>query len=161
MRVVKDNYNVAENKVANTKPYPRKCICENCSSELEYDKSDVVIGAFGCAFVHCPLCDENTYLSDDEEDVILTVDNIEFPVHFSHTSKETGAVDCCNNETVRKYIRKAINYFRNNKEEFDWGGHISGNFYIQVHRYSGDENYEVTVSNDFYSTDIPFETEDY
>ena len=48
-----------------------------------------------------------------------------------------------------------------NKDEFSWGGHLTGNLYINVHRYSGDEMYEVTVSNDFYHTDIPFESEDY
>lgn len=161
MKVIKDNYNTKENEVVNAKPYPREVTCEYCGSTLEYDKSDVVIGEFGCAYIHCPLCDNDTYTYQDDEDVTLTVDNIEFPVHFHHVSKETGAVDCCNNEEVRKYIRKAIEYFRNNKEEFDWGCWITGNLYIQVHRYSGDEEYEVTVSNNFYSTDIPFEAEDY
>ena len=30
-----------------------------------------------------------------------------------------------------------------------------------VHRWSGDEQYEVVVSTDFYNMDIPFEEEDY
>lgn len=161
MKVIKDNYNTNEDEVVNAKSYPRIATCEYCSSELEYDKSDVVIGELGLAYIHCPLCNNNTFTYQEDEDVILTIDNIEFPIHFHHISKETGAVDCCNNETVREYIRKAIEYFRRNKEEYDWGTHITGNFYIQVHRYSGDETYEVIVSNDFYSTDIHFEAEDY
>ncbi|MBO5828743.1 MAG: hypothetical protein J6R59_09860 [Paludibacteraceae bacterium] len=161
MKVIKNNYNMKEDKVVNVKPYPREVTCEHCGSILEYDKSDVIIGELGIAYILCPLCNKDTCTYQEDEDVTLTIDNIEFPVHFHHVSEATGAVDCCNNEKVREYIRKAIEYFRENKEEFDYGGHISGNFYIQVHRYSGDETYEVTVSNDFYSTDIPFESEDY
>lgn len=165
MKVLKDNYN-EETVRENTKrivPYPRTLTCEKCNSELEYEKSDLRMGLYGCNHIDCPLCGYDNMLDDNEENIVLTVDNVDFPIHFFHTSVDTGAVDRCNNEEIRKCIRKAVDYFRRNKDEdsLDWGGHITGNLYINVHRYSGDENYEVTISNDFYETYIPFEQEDY
>ena len=163
MKVLKNNYSIAET-IEYTKqiePYPRKIVCEKCGSELEYEKTDLKMGVYGCMFVCCPLCGQDNMLEENENNITLTMNNIDYPTHFHHTSKETGAVDCCNNEEIKNYIRKAIDYFRRNKDEYDWGGHITGNLYIQVHRWSGDGQYEITVSNDFYSTEIPFEPEDY
>ena len=158
MKVLKNNYNQYAEETNND--YPRKFVCENCESELEYDKSDISIGMYGGAFVDCPLCGYKNYLDDGENDVDLTVDNIEFPVHFAHVSAETGAVDCCNNERIKNYIRKAIDYFRTNKNEYHWFT-CTGNLYISVTRHEGDEDYWVVVSNNYYDTYIPFENEDY
>lgn len=159
MKVLKDNYNetVEEIKRLKAEPYPRKLSCEKCESELEYDKSDKETGEYGLYYIKCPLCNHDNYLDEGED---ITVENIEFPTHFGHTSDE-NAVDCFNNETIKKYIREAITFFRKNKEVFDWGGHITGNLYLSVNKYSGDEMYEITASNDFYHTCIPFEAEDY
>lgn len=155
MRILKDNYKIQEKK------YPDFLICEHCLSELEYEESDIRIGALGLAYLDCPLCGYESAINDEELYITLTKDNIEFPNHFWHTSEDTGAVDVCNTDNVRKYIKEAIQYFRQNKDEYSWGGHITGNLYIHVRRYDGDEIYEVTISNDFYETDIPFEKEDY
>lgn len=161
MKVIKDNYNnVKEENTKQMNPYPRTVNCDRCDSELLYEESDVEIGACGCAYVRCPLCNEETFLDDNEKTITLTANNIEFPTHFYHTSKETGAVDICNNEQVKEYIQKAIKYFRENKEEFAW--HTScGNLYVSVNRWDGDEVYEVTVTNNYYETEIPFEDKDY
>lgn len=160
MKILKDNYNnIKETYQIN--PYPRNLICENCGSEIEYEKSDLRMGVYGCVHLDCPLCGYSNMLDENEESIILTVDNIEFPVHFHHTSTETGAVDCCTNEMVKEYIRKAVDYFRENKDEYDWGSHITGNLYIHVYKYSGDEEYTIVVSNDFYETSVPFGEEDY
>ena len=35
------------------------------------------------------------------------------------------------------------------------------NLFVFVHRWSGDEEYEVVVSKDFYNMEIDFEDEDY
>lgn len=164
MKVLKNNFNQTESfekEVNKVESYPRKLICENCQSELEYEKSDLKMDLFGCMSIHCPLCGYDNMLEDNEDSITLTADNVEFPVHFYHTSEKTGAINCCNTEEIRKNILKAIDCFRRNKEECYWGGHITGNLYINVRRWSGDEMYEVTVSNDFYSTEIPFESEDY
>lgn len=158
MKVLKNNFN---NETTNLKPYQRKHICNNCESELEYEESDLKMGEYGCMYLTCPLCKYSNMIEDNEKSITLTVDNIEFPIHFHHVATSTGAVDCCNTEMVREHLHKAINYFRKHKDEYDYGHWITGNFYFHVHRYEGDENYEVTVSNDFYIADIPFEPEDY
>lgn len=161
MNVLKNNYNHCnEDDISMANSYPRNIICEQCESELEYDKSDVRIGALGCAFIDCPLCGYDNMLLDSEMAINLTAHNITFPKHFWHTSEEDGAVDCCNNEEVKKCIYKAIDYFRKNKDEFSWHT-MYGNLYIHVRRYDGDEVYSVVVSKDYYNTDIRFEAEDY
>lgn len=153
-RVLKDN----KEKVLST--YPRKHTCEQCRSELEYEESDLKMGVLGCIHLRCPVCGYNNMLEDNENSITLNKNNVEFPTHFFYTSKETGAVDSCNNEEVKKCIHKAINYFRNNKDEFCWYTHY-GNLCIIVFRYGGDEEYEVMVTNNYYDTYIPFEDEDY
>lgn len=162
MKVLKDNYNktTINERFENAKPYPRKIICECCGSELEYEEADLRIGFLGCVHLDCPLCNRENMIEDNENTITLTKDNVEFPVHFSHTSTETGAIDCCNNKTVKEYIHKGIDYFRKNKDEFVWYCG-TGNIFVTVYRYDGDENYYVQVTNDYHDTYIPFEAEDY
>ncbi len=151
MNVLKNNYNgnynIADEAVLPVEEviFPRELTCENCESELEYEKDDIEIGEYGYAFVACPCCGYKNYLEDDRFDINLTINNVEFPNHFVHISKENGAVDVCNNEYVKEYINKAINYFRNNKEEYDYVGHITGNFYINVHRYRVGTKYTMSM----------------
>ena len=161
MKILKDNFsiiNTNNNPCCNT--YPRKMVCEKCRSELEYDTSDMEMGVLGCIHVKCPLCGEYNMLDDNENNIVLTADNVEFPIHFFHTSKETGAVDICNNNEIKKCINSAIAFFRNNKDEFAWYC-CSGNLMVFVLRFAGDEEYEVFVSNDYFDTYIPFEKADY
>ena len=163
MKVLKNNYNYNKNEsniISTPKPYPRIHICEKCKSELEYDKSDLRMGFLGCMHLDCPICGESNMLDENEFSITLTPNNVEFPTHFWHTSKETGAVDCCNNERIKKYVLDGIQYFRNNKDEFAWYAE-TGNLHIVIYRFTEDEVYNIVVSKDHYSTEIPFETEDY
>ena len=162
MKVLKNNYETYETKEEErvVKPYPRTHICDYCRSELEYDKSDLRVGALGAIYLDCPLCRKENMLDDHEDSITLTKDNIEFPTHFWHTSKENGAVDCCTNKEIKKCINVAIDYFRKNKDEFAWYS-ASGNLHVTVFRYDGDEIYNVIVTKDYYETDIHFEIEDF
>ena len=161
MKVLKNNYiHEEEAKVAEVEVYPKQLICEECKSELEYEKSDIEIGMCGCAYLKCPLCGHDNFIDDSGLELVLTVDNVEFPKHFCHTSKENGAVDCCNNKNIKKEIRRAIEFFRNNKNDYDWYTE-TGNLRVDVSRYEGDQEYYVVVTNNYYSTHIPFETVDY
>lgn len=139
-------------------PYPRELICEGCRSELEYDESDLRMGEYGCVYLDCPICGKANMLDENEHSIILTVDNIEFPVHFHHVSEATGAKNA--NDRIKPFLRQAIDYFREHKDEYDYMA-STGNLYLHVHRYSSDEEYSVVISNDFYEMDIPFEPEDY
>ncbi len=162
MKVLKNNYQktTAEEDVERVEPYPRKLICEECRSELEYEKSDLRMGALGCMYLDCPCCGRANILEEHEDAITLTTDNIEFPTHFFHTSKENGAVDCCDNESVKKEIRRGIDFLRKNREESSWMTQ-HGNLHIDITRYSDDENYEIFVTNNYYDTYIPFEDIDY
>lgn len=161
IKVLKDNFNKAKiEKEKYIEPYPRKLICEDCQSELEYDEIDLRMGEYGCVFIDCPICGRDNMLEDNEHSITLTVDNIEFPVHFHHVSTETGAKDICNTGEIKAYLRKAITYFRENKDEFAWYTRC-GNLFVSVYRWSGDEMYEVVISKSFYIMEIPFEEEDY
>ncbi len=163
IKILKNNYKkeiIPKENIKVLEPYPRKLVCEGCESELEYDESDLVMGEYGCMFLDCPICGAHNMLEDNEHSITLTVDNIEFPVHFHHVSKETGAIDRASVDEVRSEIKRAINYFRENKEEYSYYT-WSGNLFVMVYRYSGDEEYSVIVSSDFYNMEIPFEEADY
>ena len=163
MKILTNNYNNGINNVNEKnqiKTYPRNLICDNCGSELEYEKTDLHMGALGCMHVECPLCGYDNVLDDNEENIFVKADNIEFPTHFFHISKKISAVDVCDNEHIREYVKEAIDFFRKNKEEFVWYVE-TGNLAIIVFRYDGDEDYRVIVSNDYYHTYIDFEDVDY
>ena len=162
MKVLVDNYKKNDYAEMNRRieSYPRKMVCECCNSELEYEEVDIKIGAFGCAYIKCPLCNSTNFIDNSEKELTLTARNVEFPTHFWHTSVETGAVDCCNNEEVKRAIYKAISYFRENKDAESWIT-ATGNLCVHVNRFEGDEDYDVLVTKDYYETHIPFEEADY
>ena len=168
IKVIKNNYIKAEelsenefDKLPKARPYPRRLVCGECRSELEYDKSSIRMGEYGCIHVKCPLCNYDNMIDDHEDNITLTVDNIEFPVHFHHVSKKHGAKERPNKD-VQEEIKKAIEWFRRNKNEDVYTYHTwCGDLFIMVHRWSGDEEYEVVISRDFYNMEISFEEEDY
>lgn len=160
MKIIKNNLE-KENITNKAVPfYPRKHICDNCLSELEYEEDDLHMGFGGCMHIKCPICECENMIEDNEQNIVLTKDNILFPTHFYHFSKEVGSADNCNIDTVRNNVKRAIEYFRLNKDEFAWVS-MCGNLLVVVFRYSMDNEYSVFVSNDFYNVDIDFETEDY
>ena len=159
MKILKNNYNKTDTKQKSS--YPRKMICQYCNSELEYEESDLHMGIYGAMHLTCPCCNKENMLDEHEKSIVLTIDNIEFPTHFHHTSVSTGASDICSNEEIKKVIKDGINYFRKNKSNFAWFSEC-GNLFVAIYRYDNDDkSYDVIVTNDFYSTYIPFEKEDY
>ena len=161
MKVLKNNYN--NEKVSSEKvvlPYPRVCICNKCKSELSYEKSDLRMGTYGCQYLDCILCGYDNMLEDNEDCIALTKDNIEFPTHFHRFSTETGAVNTLTDDYVREVVREAIDYFRMYKEESFYYS-ATGNTIVFVFKISGDEEYQVYVTSDYYNTYIPFESCDY
>ena len=124
---------------------------------MEYDKEDVHIGEYGLPLVDCPLCGFSDIV-DDEEYLTLTVDNIQFPVHFHHTCIENGATDIYDDE-IKKYIANGISNLKFNKS-YDWHT-LCGNTFIWIHRWTGDETYEIVVTKDYYTVDIPFDKEEH
>lgn len=135
--------------------YPMRVKCYNCESELEVEEQDTHVGYPGAMYFTCPVCGKESMI-DELDGITLTKDNIEFPQHFYYFG---NGVDLSSKE-IRKYINDAINFFRNNPDSFCYTTG-SGNTGILVQNFSGDHEYHVVVTKDFYETEIPYGTKDY
>lgn len=154
MKVLENNYEKSTGRNA-----VRKIVCDHCRSVLEIDESDVDYGAYGLPQITCPCCGKMIDDTGDTPAETLTAENLIFPKHFHHVSKESGAADCFE-RNVLKTIREQVDFLRHHPEESCCGGWISGNLMSIVVRYDGDEQFVVLVSNDFYETAIPFNEND-
>ena len=158
LKVIKNNYN-SNTEVKKEVEKTFKIHCSNCDSELEITEEDTHIGVYGAAHVTCPCCGDETMV-DDIEGITLTKDNIEFPVHFYRTNKNLRNVKEIDPNRITNDIKRSVEYFRRNKDEFAWCT-ATGDTFLTVFRFSDDEEYHVVVSKDNYETYIPFEKEDY
>lgn len=159
IKVLKDNSNKVEVKEENNITYPLKINCSECDSELEITEEDTHIGWMGARFINCPCCG-NEAMIDELDGITLTTENLEFPVHFIRTTKGLRHVIEVSSDDIIKEIKKGITYFREHKDEYYWYT-SRGDLFLIIFRYSGDEEYFVMVTKDFYETYIPFEKEDY
>lgn len=156
MKIIKNN---CTKEVVKDVPKTLRVNCDDCDSELEITAEDTHIGWLGAAYVTCPCCGEETMV-EEIEGIDLTKDNIEFPIHFHRSHKDLKGVKEASSDEIVKDIKKAIEHFRENKDEWNW--YISyGDLFLSVYRYPGDEDYYVMVARDFYETYIPFEPQDY
>lgn len=156
MKVLKNNYNLEEDTIT---PKSIQIKCDRCGSELEITVEDTYIGAYGAVYLICPCCNEETMV-EELDGITLTKDNIKFPLHFVRTNKNMRCVKEIEPEEIEKEIKRGIEYFRINKEE--WAYYMGyGDMSITIFRYDGDEEYHVLVAKDYYDTYIPFESQDY
>lgn len=117
MRLIKSN---------NIEPeYPKRYTCDECGTELEYDKEDVHIGWMGCEYVTCPVCDKETMVSDQR------VQPPVWKTTFRHVNAETGAVDT-EDAKIQEYVDKVAKLLCSDKQN-------PGNVYI-----TGTDNFLVT-----------------
>lgn len=151
-----------ENLVKDLNHYDR---CDNCGSQYGFTYDDILChGQYGLAVVKCPYCGSDTLTEDN---FVLTADNYSFPENFSHTLAIENGGDAVNvfdelgENGIVGYINRGIKYLREHKHCRDWGGHITGNILVYIHKFEGDECYEVTCSKDFYTTNFSFTDEDY
>ena len=158
IKVLKDNSKNIEVKEENAM-FPLKIKCSECDSELEITENDTHIGWLGARFITCPYCGEESMV-DELDGITLTKDNLEFPVHFNRTAKGLMHVVEINPDEIIKDIQRGIAYFREHKDEYYWCT-SHGDLFLSVYRHSGDEEYFVMITKDFYETYIPFEKEDY
>ena len=158
MKVLKNNYN-SEDITKEVKPDVLTINCDKCDSKLEITENDTHIGWLGARFITCPCCGEESMV-DELDGITLTKDNLEFPIHFNRTTKGLRHVVEVHSDEIINGIKKAITYFRENKDEWNWYTSY-GDLFLSVYRYPDDEDYFVLVTKDFYETYIPFEREDY
>lgn len=150
MKVIKDNLN-------KTEQWPKKIECDYCGSELEVEKDDVAIGALGSPFCECPVCGKKYYFDEDIGiEMVVTKDNIKFPDHFFHSVDGKDL----NSDDIKKYINDGINFFRKHPEAFTYVSG-SGNTCVIIQNYSGDNDYYVVVTKDYYDTYINYKDADY
>lgn len=158
IKIIKNNYKIQPNEelIKNSKI---RIHCSECDSELEITEEDTHIGWMGARFINCPCCGKEAMV-DELDGITLTKDNLEFPVHFNRITKGLRNIVEVNSDEIIKEIQRGITYFRVNKDEYYWYASY-GDLFLIVFRYSGDEEYFVMVTKDFYETYIPFEKEDY
>ena len=84
MKIIKNNYSAEENK---DQIKTIQITCDHCGSELEITEEDIYIGAYGAVYVICPCCGEEIMI-EELEGVTLTMNNIEFPIHFVRSNKD-------------------------------------------------------------------------
>ena len=155
MKIIKNNYKNNEN--IESRLMPIITYCDNCGSKLEITEEDTHIGYWGDRFVTCPCCGKESMV-DEIEGIDLTADNINFPVHFYRTNKDTGAVEI-SNRGVKEDIKKGIEYFKTDKDAWCWYT-CHGDLFVVIFKYNEDDEYFVVVTKDFYETYIPFTDED-
>ena len=131
---------VLNQKTVADNEFPKRIKCDNCEAELEYDKDDVFIGAWGMKYVHCPGCEENIPVSEDRYMPIT------WPTTFLHTNKEK-AVEI-EDERVSFYveeIKKKLMF----SEPDDWTIIRTGD--CCVFGCKTEEEIEIIVTKDYYS----------
>lgn len=155
MQIIKNNL---EDTIEKLYLFPKECVCDNCGSVLEYELEDVDMGRYGCNYIVCPVCGEKNDL--DEDFIKLNMDNIEFPQHFHHTCIEEGTKDVCNTEHIRDVIKEGIEFLRANPDEWSWF-YETGNLHLSIWALDDEKDYSIIVTNNFYSTFIPYNDLDY
>lgn len=155
MKIIKNNANLNDmiDEEKEKSKFPIKAKCENCSSEIELEESDLGVGEFGLYKFTCPCCGKESYLDNG---ITLTKDNVRFPQHYFNYS---GGINVKDDE-INRLVKVCIQYLRDNKDKYNTHAEI-GNSFINVTRYDGDETYDIQVAKDYYSTEIPFEKEDF
>lgn len=142
---------VSKEFATNETKFPLEVTCEYCGSKLLLDREDLSCGAFGAMWYTCPVC-KRRCMADEVDGITLTANNIQFPDNFWYYK---DGVDI-SPEEINKYIKDGIKFFRENPEAFTYVTG-TGNSHIMVQNYSGDEDYYVVVSKDFYDAEIPYE----
>ena len=129
-------------------------ICPNCHSKLGVEKSDIKETTYGALLVKCPCCDELIEYGQ----IDITPDNIKFPLHFYYFGDD-GTTPDIEEKDVRKFLRRAIDSIRIEKENFGFMS-LGGRSYMSIKRYPGDEDYEVIIAPNYYHTYIDFTDDD-
>lgn len=138
-------------KVLNKKKEEKKIyntICDECQTELEFEESDTYIGGYGGRELICPECGQKIYI-DELEGIDLDENNIEFPVHFIHTSDRAINI---NDDEIQKWVRECLN---GAKDAPDGGFSIiaSGDTVVIALKFT--DVYDIYVAKKYYECSIP------
>ena len=112
--------------------------CNSCGASLECTHEDTHIGAFGCNYITCPVCQNEIWVEDDETENKLTLDNLKFPQHFYDDSNAAHIDDI----EVEKMIKDSVRYLIKHPDKDDYS--------IE----SGDRGVMVTRDDDYYNISV-------
>ena len=87
--------------------------CEVCGVDLKYGKEDTFNGEFGCLFIKCPACGNDTEVFECENKFNLTKDNLEYPKHFH----KCNGVEIKDGE-IQEYINQVLKNLEGNNSTF-------------------------------------------
>lgn len=158
---------ISQNKNKESSPilFPIKATCEHCGSIIELEsENDFHEGYLGMMYFKCPCCKKEACVDHPDLDKKVTIDNLNFPDNFWHFDSTDGDGVHVQDKEVTDYIKEAILRLRKNRFDDDYGDTFytgTGDTFVYVKRYPGDEEYMVVVAQNYYQTEIPFELEDY
>ena len=104
-------------KIINVVKPVKRATCEKCGTELEYEDSDIEAREFGCAYIKCPNCGKYILL-EDEEGLVLTPENFNYPQHFYVQNPEESVK--ISDEQINNWIIEICDYFRKHKSESNY-----------------------------------------
>lgn len=148
MKIIEDNFN----KDVSHKFKPYEAACENCNSKFLIEKDDLKVGTYGCYIWTCPYCGEKNFVDDS---IILTQDNVEFPLHYESYSDGKDISD----DEINKWVKRCISNLDKDK---DFWMTASGNSFVLA--YKSDEEYNevsVIVCKNYYETCVQIPKERY
>lgn len=136
---------IIRSKVAVPKEEPKRCICEECESELEYTKDDTHIGWLGVEYVTCPVCGEETMVGEERERPPM------WPATFHHVSSANA--DEMPVDTITGMVDAVVNTLTDSDELPDFAARACGNAMVWGWKYS--DGIDIYVTQDYWTDTIP------
>lgn len=136
MKVIKSRLSTTE---------PKRCICEECGAELEYEPCDVHVGWMGVGYVTCPECGRDTAVSDERKAKPT------WPLTFHHTCKENGAVDL-DDERVDSMVDEVVNRLKKSDDDYPYAMTGTGNTVVFGLKF--EDSIEIYVTKNYWEDTI-------
>lgn len=121
--------------------YPKRCECENCGAELEYDREDEYVGIFGINFVNCPNCGYEIDVTKDTERTIKMTWN----KTFNHTSSNNSVE--VSDDDIQMMIDRVYNGVNDEKDGYFYTTATGNTLVIGV---KNPDSTTVYVTKDYY-----------
>lgn len=132
MKVIKSRLSTTE---------PKRCICEECGAELEYEPHDTHVGWMGVDYVTCPECGRDTMVGEKRKAKPT------WPLTFHNTCKENGTVDLAE-EAVQDMVDKVVEALKESDEEWTYAMTSCGT--VLVFGCKSNDGIEVYVTKDYW-----------
>lgn len=135
---------VIKSRVVTQKDEPKRCICEECESELEYTEDDTHVGWLGFAYVTCPVCGEETMVGEERECPPM------WPATFHHVSSANAyevSVD-----TITGMVDDVVNALTGSDEIPDFASQACGDAMVWGWKHL--DGIDVYVTQDYWTDTI-------